>query len=102
MSPRLIGPWLLFWTFPYGGLLLKTVFRISVEPPRVPIDDFKIPGIACGPLSCTQVLAQDALYESGARLLRSCDPIDPRQDLVRECDRYLLFHATNILPICYL
>jgi hypothetical protein len=35
-----------FRTIPYWSLQLKTVFSFSVEPTRVPINDFKIPGVA--------------------------------------------------------
>src|ERR1700687_5744323 len=67
----------------------------------MPTDQFDVTRVPLGTGSLAEVLLQYVFDESGAGLIRSCDAIDPRQNLFRQCDGSLLFHTTIIPPPSY-
>src|SRR5208283_400050 len=79
-------------------LIAEDVLHFLVQFVRSFIDEFEIASLDLRPRLLAQVAGQHGFDKCRARLLRSCHAIDARQYLLRECDRGLLFHTTNILP----
>ena len=99
-SPRItIAPALLLFArrLRIRRLILQNLRGLEIEPVRGAIDSLQISSVQGGPASFPQIPPQDAFDERRARLLRSRQPVNFRQNVFGECDRSLLFHTTIIL-----
>src|SRR6202795_3740347 len=79
-------------------LIPKNVLHLCIQLIRSLINEFEVASFDLSPRPFAQVLGEHGFDESGARLLRSCNAINPGEHLFRQCDRSLLFHTT-IIPL---